>query len=83
MELSNVKERNKNLERKERQQVGQIKELKDQVEKLRNKSMSSESMNFEVKIELEEKEKLIRIYNDEIKNLKEQIEDQKISLNMQ
>lgn len=45
--------------------------------------MSSESMNFEVKIELEEKEKLIRIYNDEIKNLKEQIEDQKISLNMQ
>ena len=52
-ELINMKDRNKILQRKDRDQTSTIKDLKDQLDKLRNKANTAENLNFEVKINLD------------------------------
>ena len=43
----------------------------------------TENLNFQAKLALEDKDKAIRMLNEDIKDLSEQLEDCKISLNMQ
>ena len=43
----------------------------------------AENLNFEAKLALEDNDKTIRMLNEDIKDLSEQLEDCKISLNMQ
>ena len=80
VEIVTYKDRNRALERRERDLTNQLKDLKDQVEKGRIRVSSAESSLFEMKIALQEKENAVKALQDELKSSKDLIEDLKISV---